>query len=115
MGGAIDVPGNTSPAAEFNWWFDPESMRITVRAPFREQIVVPIDIAERVFYTKAEYDRIAAAPETPITKLFRQLHGPRFERDAAVAVLRVGCADDGHLPASRRSRPSWTTASSTST
>jgi len=82
MGGAIDVPGNTTPTAEFNWWFDPESVRIAVRAPFREQIVVPIDIAERVYYTKTEYDRIVAAPETPITKLFRQLHGPRFERDA---------------------------------
>lgn len=81
MGGAVDVPGNTTPTAEFNWWFDPEAIRITLRAPFRQQIVVPIDIAERVYYTKAEYDRIASAPETPITRLFRRLHGPRFERD----------------------------------
>jgi inosine-uridine nucleoside N-ribohydrolase len=81
MGGSVDVPGNTSPAAEFNWWFDPEAVRITLRTPFREQVVVPTDIAEKVYYTKAEYDRIAAAPETPITKLFKQLHGPRFERD----------------------------------
>lgn len=81
MGGSVDVPGNTTPTAEFNWWFDPEAIRITLRAPFREQIVVPTDVAERVYYTKAEYDRIASAPETPITKLFRQLHGPRFERD----------------------------------
>jgi inosine-uridine nucleoside N-ribohydrolase len=83
MGGAIDVPGNTTPAAEFNWWFDPEATRIAVRTAFREQVVVPLDITERVYYTKAEYDRIAAAPETPITRLFRQLHGPRFERDPA--------------------------------
>ncbi len=83
MGGAIDVPGNTTPAAEFNWWFDPEAVHITLRAPFREQVVVPIDVAERVFYTKEEYSRIAAAPDTPITKLFRQLHGPRFTRDPA--------------------------------
>ena len=80
MGGAIDVPGNTTPAAEFNWWFDPESIRITLRAPFREQVIVPNDIAERVYYTKAEYDRVAAAPETAITKLFKQLHGPRFAK-----------------------------------
>jgi inosine-uridine nucleoside N-ribohydrolase len=83
MGGAIDVPGNTTPAAEFNWWFDPEATRIAVRAPFREQIVVPLDITERVYYTKAEYDRIVDRTETPITRLYRQLHGPRFERDAA--------------------------------
>jgi inosine-uridine nucleoside N-ribohydrolase len=83
MGGAIDVPGNTTPSAEFNWWFDPEAVRITLRAPFREQVIVPIDIAERVFYTKAEYDRVAAAPETAITKLFKQVHGARFERDPA--------------------------------
>jgi inosine-uridine nucleoside N-ribohydrolase len=81
MGGAIDVPGNSTPSAEFNWWFDPESARITLRAPFREQIVVPIDVAERVFYTKAEYDRITTAPETAITRLFRQVHGARFEKD----------------------------------
>jgi inosine-uridine nucleoside N-ribohydrolase len=80
MGGAIDVPGNATPAAEFNWWFDPESTRISLRTPFREQIVVPLDIAERVFYTKAEFDRIVSAPETPIVSLFRRLQGPRFER-----------------------------------
>jgi hypothetical protein len=34
-----------------------------------------------VYYTNEEYSRIAAAPETPVTKLFRQLHGRRFERD----------------------------------
>jgi inosine-uridine nucleoside N-ribohydrolase len=83
MGGAIDVPGNTTPAAEFNWWFDPESVRITLRAPFREQVIVPNDIAEKVYYTKAEYYRVAAAPETPITALFKQLHGPRFAKTPA--------------------------------
>lgn len=80
MGGAIDVRGNSSPAAEFNWWFDPEAVKIAVRTPFREQIVVPLDVAEHVYYTKAEYDRIAAGPDTPIVKLFRQMHGPRFEK-----------------------------------
>ena len=81
MGGAVDVPGNSSPAAEFNWWFDPEATRIALRTPFKEQIVVPLDIAERVYYTKAEYDRIVAGPDTPIKKLYRQLHGARFEKD----------------------------------
>jgi inosine-uridine nucleoside N-ribohydrolase len=81
MGGAIDVPGNTSPAAEFNWWFDPEAAKIALRTPFKRQLVVPNDIAERVFYTKKEYDRIVAGPDTPITRMFRDLQGPRFAAD----------------------------------
>ena len=58
MGGAIDVPANTTPSAEFNWWFDPEAAKISVRAPFREQWLIPHDVALRVLYTKAQYDRI---------------------------------------------------------
>jgi len=81
MGGAIDVPGNTSPAAEFNWWFDPEAARITLRTPFVEQIVVPLDICEKVFYTRAIYQRIAAAEETPIVKMFQDLQGPDFAKN----------------------------------
>lgn len=81
MGGAIDVPGNTSPAAEFNWWFDPEAIKIALRTPFKEQIIVPLDIAERVYYTKREYDRIVSAKETPIVKMFKDLQGPRFAQN----------------------------------
>jgi inosine-uridine nucleoside N-ribohydrolase len=73
MGGALDIPGNTSPAAEFNWWFDPESAKICLRTPFKEQIVVPNDIAERVYFTKAQHDRILEAPETPLTRMYRDL------------------------------------------
>jgi inosine-uridine nucleoside N-ribohydrolase len=79
MGGAIDIPGNTTPAAEFNWWYDPEAASVALRTPFPKQTVVPNDVAERVFYTKAEYDRIVGGPETPITKMFKDLQGPGFE------------------------------------
>jgi inosine-uridine nucleoside N-ribohydrolase len=78
MGGAIDIPGNTTPAAEFNWWYDPESAKISLRTPFPKQTIVPNDVAERVFYTKAEYDRIVGGPQTPITKMFKDLQGPGF-------------------------------------
>jgi inosine-uridine nucleoside N-ribohydrolase len=81
MGGAFDVPGNTSPAAEFNWWFDPEAARITLRTPFKQQIVVPLDICEKVFYTRAVYQRIAAAPETPIVRMFKDLQGAGFAQN----------------------------------
>ena len=79
MGGAIDIPGNTTPAAEFNWWFDPESTKICLRTPFNEQVVVPNDIAERVYFTKTQFDRIMSAPETPITRMYKDLRGPWFQ------------------------------------
>lgn len=79
MGGAVDMPGNTTPAAEFNFWFDPEAAKIALRTPFREQIVVPNDVCERVYYTKAIYDRIAAGPDTPVVRMFRERHGPGFK------------------------------------
>ena len=79
MGGAVEIPGNTTPAAEFNFWFDPEAAKIALRTPFREQIVVPNDVCERVYYTKAIYDRIAAAPDTPVVKMFKERHGPGFQ------------------------------------
>jgi inosine-uridine nucleoside N-ribohydrolase len=81
MGGAIDMPGNTTPAAEFNFWFDPEAIKIALRTPFKEQIVVPDDICERVFYTKAIYDRIVSGAETTVVKMFRERHGPMFASD----------------------------------
>ncbi len=79
MGGAIDIPGNTSPSAEFNWWFDPESTKICLRTPFKEQIVVANDIAERVFFTKKQHDRIMNAPETPLTRMYKDLRGPGWK------------------------------------
>jgi inosine-uridine nucleoside N-ribohydrolase len=81
MGGAIDVPGNTTPAAEFNFWFDPEAARICLRTPFRAQMIVPLDICEKVFYTKVEHDRVAAGPPTPLTRMFRDLQGPDFVKE----------------------------------
>lgn len=81
MGGSFDQPGNTTPAAEFNWWFDPEAAKLAVRTPFPAQTIVPLDVCETVFYTKREYDRIVAGRQTPITKMFEDLHGPQFAED----------------------------------
>jgi inosine-uridine nucleoside N-ribohydrolase len=81
MGGAFEVPGNTTPAAEFNVWFDPEAEKICFRAPFKEQIIVPLDVCEKVFYTKNEYERIITGPQTPLVRMFKDLHGPIFDKN----------------------------------
>ncbi|MBW0448152.1 nucleoside hydrolase [bacterium M00.F.Ca.ET.228.01.1.1] len=80
MGGAIDVPGNTTPTAEFNWWFDPQAAKEVLRLPIK-QVVVPLDVTDTVKMDKALYDRIAHDPakQTIITQLFKTLNGYGFD------------------------------------
>ncbi|WP_186117536.1 nucleoside hydrolase [Burkholderia gladioli] len=80
MGGAIDVPGNTTPKAEFNWWFDPEAAREVLRLPIK-QVVVPLDVTDTVRMDKSVYDRITRDParQTVVTQIFKQLNGYGFD------------------------------------
>lgn len=81
MGGAIDVPGNTTSAAEFNWWADPEAIKICLNSDFARQVVVPKDICAKARITYDTYQQIKAAPETYATKLFLEISGPNHEND----------------------------------
>jgi purine nucleosidase len=79
MGGAVDVPGNTTKFAEFNWWFDPDATKYVVRLPI-PQVVLPLDVTNTVLLTKPVYDRIAhPATPTAVTKIFQQLNGYGFD------------------------------------
>lgn len=79
MGGAIDVPGNVTPAAEFNWWFDPEAARIVLRAPV-EHVIVPLDVTDKTRFGKDVYDRVSAAG-TAVSDLFKANYAQDFAED----------------------------------
>jgi inosine-uridine nucleoside N-ribohydrolase len=79
MAGQIYVPGNAyNDVAEFNWWADPESVKIVLRAAV-PKVIVPLDLTNNVPLTKAVYQQIADhQPATPITTLFADAYAPFF-------------------------------------
>lgn len=70
MGGAVDVPGNVTPAAEFNMYVDPEAAAEVFAALPVD--LVPLDATRQAIVTRAELE--AALARTP---------GPMASRIAA--------------------------------
>jgi purine nucleosidase len=68
MAGAFEVPGNTTPSAEMNVWYDAEAARAVVRQPI-DQAFIPLDVTNTVAMNKAIFERITRNPESIITKL----------------------------------------------
>lgn len=68
MGGALRVPGNTSPYAEFNFWFDPEAAQHVMRSPIPEKVMFGLDITNRAPFTKTQFESIVAK-KTPVTEI----------------------------------------------
>src|SRR5580698_224198 len=67
MGGNVKAPGNASPSAEFNFWFDPEAARIVLRSRIPQKVMFALDICNTAPIRKPEFDQIVAV-HTPITK-----------------------------------------------
>lgn len=90
MGGNTDVPGNATPYAEFNFWFDPEAAGIVLSSRIPKKVMFGLDICNTARVRKAEFDRIAAA-RAPIAGLYREDLGNRYpgflKRPDAVGYL----------------------------
>src|SRR5262245_51030795 len=76
MGGAFEVRGNSTPAAEMNVWYDAEAARAVFRQPI-EQVFIPLDVTNTVQTNKEIFDRLTANKEHAIAKL---LLGGGFNR-----------------------------------
>ncbi len=83
MGGSIDVRGNSNAAAEFNWYYDPEGIKIVLNSAWKDQLVVPNDVAEQVFYNREIFDRIVAQQGNTISNLIVEGQTQRFTDDPA--------------------------------
>ncbi len=66
MGGAADVAGNQSPAAEANIIHDPEAAQQVISAPW-ETTLVPLDVTMREVVTETHREQLIAA-DTPVTR-----------------------------------------------
>lgn len=81
MGGAYAVPGNTTPAAEFNILVDPEAAEQVFTAPFPNLTAVGLDVTERVVLTREDWDAVNAADSLPLSaNLLREVGGFAFSR-----------------------------------
>ena len=58
MGGAFFDPGNVSPVAEFNFWYDPESAKVVMNSG-ADLVIAPLDLTTQLPFTMNElYDFI---------------------------------------------------------
>ncbi len=83
MGGAFFWNGNVTPQAEFNIWFDPEAAQTAWHTPFKEQVIFPLDVCEKIKFTKKTYDELAARLKDPHFKKMFANHWtqPKFKAD----------------------------------
>lgn len=72
---------------EFNWWFDPEAVRIVMSAAWKKITITPVDISVKTRLTDEIQAQIAKT-DTPLTRYLKQFSRPSFMWDEiAVAAM----------------------------
>ncbi len=83
MGGIHRINGRR----EFNWWFDPEAVRIVMSAPWKKIVMTPVDISVKTRLSDDVKNAVAKA-DTPLAKYIAQYARPSYMWDEiAVAAF----------------------------
>jgi inosine-uridine nucleoside N-ribohydrolase len=72
MGGAVGVPGNITPAAEFNIFIDPHAAHRVFRSGL-PMTLVPLDVTEKVCLESEEIQELARVMEEPLSGFVRDI------------------------------------------
>src|ERR1700675_5035168 len=83
-GGITGIDGRR----EFNWWFDPEAVRIAMRAPWKKITITPIDISVKTLVNPAVRTAIAKS-DTPVARYLTQYSVESFMWDELSAAAMV--------------------------
>jgi inosine-uridine nucleoside N-ribohydrolase len=99
MGGQIYVSGNSFiDSGETNWWFDPESARVVLRANITRKII-PLDVTNNVVITNETYNIIAHhKPSTAITSLFGDIKRRKYVYDTVALSSLADSSLDMDVP-----------------
>lgn len=73
---------------EFNWWFDPEAVRIVMRAPWKKITITPIDVSVKTGITPEIQAAIAKA-NTPVARYLTQYSVASFMWDELSAAALI--------------------------
>jgi purine nucleosidase/pyrimidine-specific ribonucleoside hydrolase len=82
MGGAVIVPGNVTPAAEFNFFVDPEAAAAVLAAGLSLDLV-PLDVTRRVVLRRAALETALGTGDAGRGRLLQDLAAHGFQRGAA--------------------------------
>lgn len=83
MAGAFFCEGNVMPTSEFNVWIDPETAKKAYRAPWKEQIFLPLDVCSKELMSHNDFKDLESRIKSDRFKAMWESHyaTPMFRKD----------------------------------
>lgn len=72
LGGAVAVPGDVTPVAEFNIYAHPASARTVLRSP-ASKTLIPLDVSRKMMLTFEQLNRLTQDADHPTGRVLRSL------------------------------------------